>query len=82
MLDNTATFEEMSERCQTIDNAASNLTGLKFESQTPRPRDQRVSVLTTCPDDHIIAFTTYRERVTRVKPLRIVFTRCCYFPTF
>ena len=44
---NTAPFEEMSQRWQAVGNTVSDLTGPKFESQTSRSRDERVTVWST-----------------------------------
>ena len=44
---NTAPFEEMSQRWRTVGNTASNLTGPRFEPQTSRSRDERVTARPT-----------------------------------
>ena len=41
---NTASFEEMLQRLQTVDNTMSDLTGPRFEPQTSRSRDERVAI--------------------------------------
>ena len=45
---NTAPFEEMSQRWQLVGNTVSDLTGLRFEPQTSRSRDERVTARPTC----------------------------------
>ena len=44
---NTASFEKMSQRRRAVGNAASDLTGPRFESQTSRSRDERVTAQPT-----------------------------------
>ena len=44
---NTAPFEEMSQRWQAVGNTVSNLTGPRFEPQTSRSRDERVTARPT-----------------------------------
>ena len=48
---NTAPFEEMSQRWRAVGNTVSDLTGLRFEPQTSRSRDERVTARPTgrCP---------------------------------
>ena len=41
---NTASFEEMLQRRRAVNNTVSDLTGLKFEPQTSRTRDQSVTL--------------------------------------
>ena len=41
---NTASFEEMSKRWQTIGDTVPNLTSLRFEPQTYRSRDERITI--------------------------------------
>ena len=41
-LGNTAPLEEMSQRWRAVDNTVLDLTGLRFEPQTSRSRDERV----------------------------------------
>ena len=40
---NTAPFEEMSQRWRAVGNTVSDLTGPRFEPQTSRSRDERVT---------------------------------------
>ena len=40
---NTAPFEEMSQRWRAVGNTVSDLTGPRFERQTSRSRDERVT---------------------------------------
>ena len=40
---NTASFEEMLQRCQAIGNTVSDLTGPRFEPQPSRSRDEHVT---------------------------------------
>ena len=40
---NTAPFEEMSQRWRAVGNTVSDLTGPRFEPQTSRSRDKRVT---------------------------------------
>ena len=40
---NTVPFEEMSQRWQVLGHTVFNLTGLRFEPQTSRSRDRRVT---------------------------------------
>ena len=44
---NTAPFEEMSQRWRAIGNTVSDLTGPRFEPQTSRSRDERVTARPT-----------------------------------
>ena len=44
---NTAPFEEMSQRWRAVGNTASDLTGPRFEPQTSRSRDERVTARPT-----------------------------------
>ena len=44
---NTAPFEEMSQRWRAVGNTVSDLTGLRFEPQTSRSRDERVTAQPT-----------------------------------
>ena len=44
---NTAPFEEMSQRWRAVGNTVSNLTGPRFEPQTSRSRDERVTAQPT-----------------------------------
>ena len=44
---NTAPFEEMSQRWRAVGNTVSDLTGPKFEPQTSRSRDERVTARPT-----------------------------------
>ena len=44
---NIAPFEEMSERWRAVGNAVSDLTGPRFEPQTSRFRDERVTARPT-----------------------------------
>ena len=44
---NTAPFEEMSQRWRAVGNTVSDLTGLRFEPQTFRSRDERVTARPT-----------------------------------
>ena len=44
---NTASFEEMSQRWRAVGNTVSNLTGSRFEPQTSRSRDERVTARPT-----------------------------------
>ena len=44
---NTAPFEEMSQRWRAVGNTVSDLTGLRFEPQTSRSRDERVTARPT-----------------------------------
>ena len=44
---NTAPFEEMSQQWPTLGNTVSDLTGPRFETQTSRSRDERVSARPT-----------------------------------
>ena len=41
--DNTAPFEEMSQRWRAVGNTVSDLTGRKFEFQTSRSMDEHVT---------------------------------------
>ena len=40
---NTASFEEMSQRWRDVGNTVFDLTGPRFEPQTSRSRDERVT---------------------------------------
>ena len=42
-LGNTVSFKEMSQRWRAVGNTASDLTGSRFEPQTSRSRDERVT---------------------------------------
>ena len=44
---NTAPFEEMSQWWRAVDNTVSDLTGPRFEAQTSRSRDERVTARPT-----------------------------------
>ena len=44
---NTAPFKEMSQRWRAVGNTVSDLTGLRFEPQTSRSRDERVTARPT-----------------------------------
>ena len=44
---NTASFEEMSQRWRAVGNTVSDLTGPRFEAQTSRSRDERVTARLT-----------------------------------
>ena len=44
---NTAPFEEMSQRWRAVGNTVSDLTGPRFEPQTSRSRDERVTARPT-----------------------------------
>ena len=44
---NTAPFEEMSQRGQAVGNNVYDLTGLRFEPQTSRSKDERVTASPT-----------------------------------
>ena len=44
---NTAPFEEKSQRWRAVGNTVSDLTGPRFEPQTSRSRDERVTVRPT-----------------------------------
>ena len=44
---NTASFEEMSQRWPAVDNPGSNMTDPSFERQTSRSRDDRVTAQPT-----------------------------------
>ena len=44
---NTAPFEEMLQRWRAVGNTVSDLTGLRFEPQTSRSRDERVTARPT-----------------------------------
>ena len=44
---NTAPFEEMSQRWRAVGDTVSDLTGPRFESQTSRSRDERVTARPT-----------------------------------
>ena len=44
---NTASFEEMSQRWRAVGNNVSDLTGPRFEPQTSRSKDERVSARPT-----------------------------------
>ena len=44
---NTVPFEEMSQRWLAVGNTVSDLTSLRFESQTSRSRDERVTARPT-----------------------------------
>ena len=44
---NTAPFEEMSQRWRAVGNTMSDLTGPRFEHQTSRSKDKRVTVRPT-----------------------------------
>ena len=44
---NTAPFEEMSQRWRAVGNTVSDLTGPRFEPQTSRSRDKRVTARPT-----------------------------------
>ena len=44
---NTAPFEEMSQRRRAVGNSVSDLTGPRFEPQTSRSRDERVTARPT-----------------------------------
>ena len=46
--DNTAPFEEKRQRWRAIGNTVSDLTGPRFEPQTFRSRDERVTAPPTC----------------------------------
>ena len=46
-LGNTAPFEEMSQRWRAVGNTVSDLTGPRFEPQTSRSRDERVTARPT-----------------------------------
>ena len=41
---NTASFEEMSKRWRTIGDTVLNSTSLRFEPQTSRSRDERITI--------------------------------------
>ena len=45
---NTAPFKEMLQRWRAVGNTVSNFTGPKFEPQTSRSRDERVTARPTC----------------------------------
>ena len=45
--DNTASFEEMSQRPRAVGNTVSDLTGPRLESQTSRSRDERITTRST-----------------------------------
>ena len=45
--DNTAPFKEMSQRCRTVGDTMSDLTSQRFEPQTFRTRDERVTARPT-----------------------------------
>ena len=47
---NTASFEEMSQRWRAVNNTVSDLTGSRFEPQTSRSRDERVTARPTKPN--------------------------------
>ena len=40
---NTVPFEDISQRCRAIGNSVSDLTGARFEPQTSRSKDERVT---------------------------------------
>ena len=44
---NTAPFEEMAQRWRAVGNTVSDLTGPRFEPQTSRSRDERVTARPT-----------------------------------
>ena len=44
---NTAPFKEISQRWQAVGNTVSDLTGPRFEPQTSRSRDERVTARPT-----------------------------------
>ena len=46
-LGNTASFEEMLQRWRAVGNTVFDLTGPRFEFQTSRSRDERVTVRPT-----------------------------------
>ena len=46
-LGNTAPFEEMLQRWRAVGNTVSDLTGSRFEPQTSRSRDERVTARPT-----------------------------------
>ena len=56
---NTVPFEEMSHRWRAIGNAVSDLTGPRFEPQTTRSREERVTARTT--GQHFIALILMRR---------------------
>ena len=55
---NTAPFEEMSQRWRAVGNTVSDLTGPRFEPQTSRSRDGRVTARPTgrYKDDIIVRY--------------------------
>ena len=55
---NTVPFEEMSQRSRAVGNTVSNLTCLRFESQTSRSRDERV---TARPTGRLVDIGSYRS---------------------
>ena len=58
---NTAPFEEMSQRWRAVGNTVSDLTGLRFEPQTSRSRDERVTARPTGPKYKIIVQCDFDE---------------------
>ena len=78
---NTATFEGMLQRWRAVGNTVFDLTGLRFEPQTSRSRDERVTVQPTgrskneisykslCPLFNCFYFRYFRSRL-------IIFKHC------
>ena len=67
---NTAPFEEMSQRWRAVGNTVSDLTGPRFEPQTSRSRDERVTARPTGRLD---------ERVTARPAIKNVMAYCLYY---
>ena len=57
---NTAPFEEMSQRWRAVSNTVSDLTGPRFEPQTSRSRDERVTA-------RPIGRFSYKVIITKIK---------------
>ena len=55
---NTASFEEMLQWWRAVGNAVPDLTGPRFEPQTSRSRDERVTARPTALFSEIIYSTT------------------------
>ena len=56
---NTAPFEEMSQRWRAVGNTVSDLTGPRFEPQTSRSRDKRVTARPS--DQYLKSFAHFRK---------------------
>ena len=64
---NRASFEEMSQRWRVVGNTVSDLTGPRFESQTSRSRDERVTAWPT--DNSKIKTLIFFENILYLKSI-------------